>query len=333
MQNKRYDTPILLLIFKRPETTQKVFDQIKLLKPAKLYVFSDAPRDEIPEEKELCLNTRDIINQINWNCELHTLFLDVHLGGCDPAVRTGITWFFECEDMGIILEDDCVPNQDFFWFCQMMLNKYHDELNVMMITGDNPISHIAKPEETYYYSRWAFIWGWATWRRAWLLYDSNITDWPIQYTKLISDKYFSEIQEYREYIIYYCDECFKNPKNGTWDFQWAYCMFHHNGLSITPRENLITNIGDSGVHYSNEDTFGLFTPSTSLDLRQVRHPDGIAPNKFMDTIRFKHSIRVGTKYYYSLKIASIMRKLKLLPRFPKLHPLSIGLWFKDKLSK
>ena len=149
----------------------------------------------------------------------------------------------------------------------------------------------------------------------------------------MADNYFSDIPEFREYIIYYGDDNFNNTERGTWDFQWACSILINNGLSITPRENLITNIGDSGAHYFNNDTFGLFTPSTSLDLRQVRHPDAIAPNKFMDTISFKHSVRVGTKYYYALKIAGIMRKLKLLPRFPKLHPLSVGLWFKDQLSK
>ena len=131
-----FDVPILFLVFNRPDVTKKVFEQIKKAKPKKLYIAADGPRKNIPNEKEICNEVIKFVTKINWNCEVKTLFREENLG-CGKAVSSAIDWFFENEEFGIILEDDCVPDQSFFGFCEQMLVKYKDDARIMMVAGTN----------------------------------------------------------------------------------------------------------------------------------------------------------------------------------------------------
>ena len=111
---------VLFIIFNRPDTTKKVFDQIKAGKPGRLYIAADGPRMNRPGEEVLCRQTREIINDVDWPCEVKTLFRQTNQG-CKEAVSSAIAWFFENEEEGIILEDDCLPNNSFFRFCDTLL--------------------------------------------------------------------------------------------------------------------------------------------------------------------------------------------------------------------
>ncbi|MFH1427813.1 MAG: nucleotide-diphospho-sugar transferase, partial [Patescibacteria group bacterium] len=164
-----FNTPILFLIFNRPETTQRVFDKIKIIKPRHLFVAADGPR-EGKNESEKCQAVRDIIKQIDWDCKVNTLFRDKNLG-CKLAVSSAIDWFFDNVEEGIILEDDCLPDPSFFKFCQELLVKYREDSNVMCISGDNFNPNLYNGSDSYFFSKVASIWGWASWRRAWKYYD------------------------------------------------------------------------------------------------------------------------------------------------------------------
>ena len=133
---KELTSRILFLIFNRPDTTQRVFNEIRRVKPTKLFVAADGPRKNKEGETERCQAARDIINQVDWDCDLHKLFRDKNLG-CKMAVSSAINWFFENVEEGIILEDDCLPHPTFFRFCQELLGKYRDDERVMVISGDN----------------------------------------------------------------------------------------------------------------------------------------------------------------------------------------------------
>src|SRR4030042_6453503 len=157
MSNCKLTTPVLFLIFNRPDTTEKVFDEIRKAKPKKLFVAADGPRQDKQGEKEKVGRARQIvIDGIDWDCEIKTLFRDKNLG-CKVAVSSAINWFFENEEMGIILEDDCLPHQSFFRFCGELLEKYKDDERIMVISGENLLFGRKRTNYSYYFSRYYHI--------------------------------------------------------------------------------------------------------------------------------------------------------------------------------
>jgi len=235
-----YETPILLIIFNRPEITRQVFNKLNELKPKYLFVAADGPRKDRPEEMAKCLATREIIKQIDWDCELKTLFREENLG-CRLGVSSAIDWFFKNVEQGIILEDDCLPNDSFFEFSQTLLNYYQKDTRVMHISGDNFQAGIKRGDSSYYFSRFNHVWGWATWRRAWQLYDLEMKTFAeFKDNNLIANVWSNKkIQKCWLKIFKTASE----KKIDTWDFQWEYAIVKNNGLCILPKVNLVSNIG------------------------------------------------------------------------------------------
>lgn len=238
-------SPVLLLIFNRPDTTQLVFEQIRKGKPDKLYIAADGARDNKEGESELCQQTRELF-KIDWECEVKTLFRENNLG-CKLAVSGGIRWFFENEEEGIVLEDDCLPSEDFFRFCDSLLEKYRLDSRIMHISGSK-LTTKKFGTDTYYFSKLTNVWGWASWRRVWLHYDENLEllDEFINQDLL---KYVYTKNTVRKYLI----NAFTMTRNNyinTWDYQYAFLNFWNNGLSICPNYNMISNIGfnERGTH-------------------------------------------------------------------------------------
>ena len=231
------NTPVLFLVFNRPDTTIQVFQKIREAEPLRLYVAADGPRKDREGEAEKCKQVRHIATNVDWDCEVKTLFRDENLG-CKMAVSGGIDWFFEKEEMGIILEDDCLPSKTFFRFCEELLIKYRQDTRIWHIGGTNPLSKITQAD-SYYFSIYNRIWGWATWKRAWKNFDSEIKIWP----EIKKNKKLKYVLSKSEYIKY--EKLFDSVYNGeidTWDYQW-FLIKLINGLSIIPNTNLVKNIG------------------------------------------------------------------------------------------
>jgi hypothetical protein len=171
-----HKSAVLFLVFSRPHLTAQVMATIRAAQPKRLYVAADGPRKR-PGEDELCNEARRIATEVDWPCEVRTLFRDTNLG-CRVGVSTAMDWFFEHEKEGIILEDDCVPSQSFFPYCAELLDRYRDDARIMCISGDNPRARPVQRRESYVFSRYPLIWGWATWQRAWRLYDATRSSWP-----------------------------------------------------------------------------------------------------------------------------------------------------------
>jgi hypothetical protein len=246
------NTPILFIIFNRIETTQKVFDAIREAKPRQLFVAADGPRVGKRGEKEKCEETRNIINQVDWDCEVKTLFRDENLG-CKKGPVTAITWFFENVEEGIILEDDCLPDLSFFRYCEYLLDKYRYNEKVFMISGDNFLPESLRLKESYYFTNFPHIWGWASWRRAWSNYDIEMKE----LSSFISQNKINNFIE-NKYSQNYFLERFHDVKSellvDAWDYQWVYTIWNNNGYSIAPNHNLISNIGfgQGGTNTLNE---------------------------------------------------------------------------------
>lgn len=248
-KNLHFSTAVLFLVFNRPDTTKQVFEQIRIAKPPRLYIASDGPRSNKFGEKDTVDSVRNyVLQNVDWECEVKTLFRDVNLG-CKYAVSGAISWFFEHEEQGIILEDDCLPSTSFFSYCENMLECYKDDDKVMMISGNNFIDS-DKIKQDYYFLTIPHIWGWATWRRAWDLYDveffrSNSFNNNNLPQFMISDRSFMRF--WRKIFI------FAHNIN-TWDYQLVFTLFKHGGLCINPKYNLISNIGFGvdATHTSNQ---------------------------------------------------------------------------------
>ena len=249
MSNFQLKTPVAFIIFKRPDTTQKVFEAIRQAKPPKLLVVADGPRADRTGEAEKCAATRAIIDRVDWNCKVIKNYSEINLG-CGKRVSSGLDWVFDQVEEAIILEDDCVPHPTFFHFCEELLERYRYDDRIASISGQNVQFGSRRTEYSYYFSRYPHIWGWASWRRAWQHYDFDMKLWPeIKARNLLRDilqdpeaeKCWSEIFQ----SIY-------ERRIDTWDFQWTFVCWIHSRLSILPNANLVSNIG-FGTESTNTD--------------------------------------------------------------------------------
>ena len=238
MKNYQVKTPIAFIIFNRPEVTERVFAEIAHARPAKLLVVGDGARVNQENDVSMVALTREIINRVNWPCELLTNFSEVNLG-CRKRVSSGLDWVFSQVEEAIILEDDCLPDPSFFYFCDTLLARYRDDPRIMTICGTN-LANTKDITESYYFAPIPHIWGWATWKRVWDEYDVNM---PLL-DFLNSDRAFNSNLDTSE--LNYWLNFFNQVKKGvidTWDVQLTYLAMTSYRLSIFPRLNLIKNIG------------------------------------------------------------------------------------------
>ncbi|ABQ05541.1 hypothetical protein [Flavobacterium johnsoniae] len=292
MNNYKTKSPVLFLIFNRPDVTEQVFEQIKKMQPEKLYVAADGPRKDKSNEEELCSETRSIINKIDWNCEVKTLFRDENLG-CKYAVSSAINWFFENEEEGIILEDDCLPSDDFFIFCDAMLEKYRYDTRIRHIGGSNLQMGQKHGQDSYYFSNLTHVWGWASWRRAWKDYDVELSKYKDIDAESSFKLIFSDpiIVDSWKYIFN------KMLRNGidTWDYQWTITNFFNNSLSIIPNVNLISNIG-FGVNATHTmDVNDTFSNLKTEKLGEITHPILVLASKNADFFTLSREFNVERK--------------------------------------
>lgn len=250
-QNFKLTTPVLFLVFNRPDTTKKVFEEIQKARPKQLFIAGDGPRTK-EEKKKTDAVRKYILDNIDWKCKIKTLFRDKNLG-CKYAVAGAIDWFFENVEKGIILEDDCLPSQSFFRFCQEMLERYEDDERVMQISGTN-IEGKSKINEDYFFSNYFNAWGWATWRRAWKEYDVDMKKFiKIKKSTIqFENAPFSGWKGKRLYSL------LRDGKIDTWDYQWIYSCIINSGKCIIPKVNLIENLGFfEGTHTADSHYQGL----------------------------------------------------------------------------
>lgn len=276
-----FSTPVLFLTFNRIATTKIVFQKIREQAPAKLYLASDGARANKFGEVETVAEIRaHILANIDWPCEVHTLFREENLG-CKDAVSKAITWFFEHEEMGIILEDDCLPSASFFTFCEELLVKYKNDDRVWHIDGSTfqtPLS-----TNSYEFSKYCLIWGWATWRRAWKNYDVEMKKFPnfesMGFINSVWDK-----SEVKKYWLRNMSDVYNNRIN-TWDFQWMFALWINHGLTIRPAINMIKNIGFGADATHTHETRTLFESMFNNEINfPLQHPVFMLPNKILDDV-------------------------------------------------
>ena len=312
-------TPVLFLIFSRPETTKKVFEAIRKAKPSRLYVAADGPRDGVSGEPLRCEQARKIATSVDWECEVHTLFRQENLG-CGNGPSTAITWFFEHEAEGIILEDDCVPSPSFFRFCSEMLERYRDDYRIMHIAGTNlEGSRRRNKQYSYGFSRFTYCWGWATWRRAWKFHDFDMKRYREIADKKYLEGYYNSIYE-SDYFEYVFAKVHNGDRRNIWDYQWQFACLINSGLVVVPVSNLVVNIG-LGVLATN--TLHRDGIGHHLELEELywplRHPEYVMVNRWEEKQMFinhltSHSSRLKSRIKRIFP-KSVIDKLKASLRY------------------
>lgn len=315
LRNKPLTIPVLFLIFNRPDTTQKVFDEIRKARPYKLFVSADGPRKEKTGDVEKCLEVRDIIKQVDWECEVHTNFHENNVG-LKTAISSAIDWFFDHVESGIILEDDCLPSQSFFWFCQELLEKYRDDERIMQISGNNFLFGKKVTDASYYFSKLNDIWGWATWRRAWKLYDINMKTFP-QFKEQDQLKNYINNPKMRNWLMSYFEQDYHlvGNRKGLWSSQWAYAICSNNGLTIVPSVNLVMNIGTSENATHQADSYKFYSDFKCHELTKIVHPSFILPNHHADELRFDVVKKTDPRLLYAKRERIKVIAIKYLPRW------------------
>ncbi|MDE6566765.1 MAG: hypothetical protein K2K70_03405 [Lachnospiraceae bacterium] len=257
--------PVVFCVFKRLDTTKKVFEKIREAKPQKLYIVADSAREQVTGEKEKVAAVRNYIEQhIDWECEVHKNYASENMG-CGRRICSGISWVFETEEEAIILEDDCVPDPSFFRYCQEMLAHYRNDERIMLISGNNPLASCYHSKEEYLFSKIPFIWGWATWKRAWKLYDYDMKTLPENRKNPV----FKKVFPLRAYWVYMAEfESLYRHAFDTWDYQLMYAGILYDKMNIVPAESHVFNIG-----FQEESTHTNKTPKwLKQEVRPIRFP-------------------------------------------------------------
>ena len=264
-------TAVLFLVFNRPDTTKQVFEAIRQAKPPKLYVAADGPRAEKPGEAEKCEKVRQIATQVDWDCDVKTLFRDKNLG-CRMGVSSAIDWFFENEEEGIILEDDCLPSLSFFWFCEELLERYRRDMRVGQISGFNYGYKNKDLNYDYFFSKYPMIWGWATWKNRWENYSlvlenfeeiKNNKQFELIFSKKESDKRLKIFTQVKAGLI------------DTWDYQWSFTLYKNSQFTIIPRKNFILNLGfdNDSTHTAGKNPYEKLKLESLVSI--IKHPNYI----------------------------------------------------------
>lgn len=303
-------TPILVVAYKRPETTRQVMDVIYRLKPPKLYVSLNIPRPNADQQEiENCRIVESLFSNLPWDCDV-VLNKWKEYRSAGASIGGAISWVFEHEETAIVLEDDCVPDQSFFRYCDEILEKYKDDERVMLVSGMNHNTVWDTGGYSYCFAKYGAIHGWATWRRAWQKVDLDLKLWEDPRTRqLIRGKLGG-------WHYYYLNKVYarlaNQSKNAyTWDYQFDFARYVNNGLAIVPAGNLVTNVG-YGVNATHTKNKNARTANLELVPMAfpLKHPPVVIEDTNYDrlvmSILFPKSLRI----FLSIVKQEILRRLR-----------------------
>ncbi|HBF34405.1 TPA: hemolytic protein HlpA-like protein [Candidatus Sumerlaeota bacterium] len=271
--------PVALIIFNRPETTAQVFERIRQAQPKQLFIIADAPRPDRAGEAERCAQARAITEQVDWDCTVLRNYAEANMG-CKWRPISGISWVFEQVEQAIILEDDCLPDLSFFPYCGELLERYRDNAQVMVINGNSYLPDHCTVQDSYAFTHLLRSWGWATWRRAWALYDVEMKQWPAVRDSGELEKLFSPTVWHTSKIE--LERAYDGTYAQAWDYQWHFTILQNHGLCVRPAQNLVANlgVGGGGTHTTVDHPLGTY-PSHAMEF-PLRHPDMVVADVPLD---------------------------------------------------
>ncbi len=299
---------ILFICFNRPAHTKRVFEAIRAAKPSNLYICADGPRNGVNDDLHLCGQVREIVSVVDWDCRVHRNYQTRNLG-CRATISNAINEFFGMYEDGIILEDDCLPSETFFQFCQAMLERFRLDERVMQINGTYYLGETFPIRKSYYFSKINSCWGWATWRRAWEKNDFCLTDYIENRKKGMIERYYGD-SEIARWMNFHFEDALK-PYCKVWSTAWAYSIMKHDGLCVNPTVNLVENIGfdRTGVN-GGIGSYNLYNGYEAKNLGVTDHPRTIHWSRTADIEYFRNVIRkTDPALFYSRRIRRAVSKL------------------------
>jgi hypothetical protein len=298
----RLTTPVAFLIFKRPDLTRRVFEAIRWARPSRLLVVADGARPDRPGEAEQCRAARAVVEGVDWECEVLTDYAEVNLG-CRRRISSGLDWVFGQVEEAIVLEDDCLPDPTFFRFCAELLESYRQDERVMVVSGDSFQDRRSAAPYSYYFSRFSFCWGWATWRRAWRHYDRSMTLWPA----LRDGPGLGAVLEESRAASYWSavfDAVYAGAID-TWDYVWLLSCWSQSGLTVLPGVNLVSNIGfDAQATHTMADSPLMELPTAAMTF-PLRHPPWVVRDARADAL--DQRVIFGTRAVWSRALGRLRR--------------------------
>lgn len=288
------DTPILLIAFIRPDHTRRVLNAIREQRPKKLYVSQDGPREGRPDDVAKLQAVRAVVDEmVDWDCELHTLYQDKNLG-CGRGPYEAMSWFFQNEEKGIILEDDINPHPLFFSYMEDLLERYKDEASVGMVTAHNLQRHYSSKNSYYFTYEMAGTLGWGTWRRVWEGFDFDI---PYDAQRLDAAlKRYGMAQQYRKKYLNNYRIWLSRDRHDCWDYQFDYYLLVNNYLNARANSCLTSHEGDDGdaTHqgYSNP----RYNMEVNVPLFEtLTHPKSVKMDSSVKRRMWKKELRLTIK--------------------------------------
>ncbi len=277
-------TPVVLILFRRPEQTRAVFERIREAQPPKLFAVADGPRNA--DEEALCAQTREVVESIDWDCEVFRNYADENMG-LRRRVSSGLDWVFDQVEEAVVLEDDCLPHSSFFTYCDELLERYRDDERIWCIGGSNFQQGQWRGDGSYYFSNNNHYWGWATWRRAWRQYDHEMTGWPAfrdggYLAGLLDDplevKYWHDIFE----------TLYTEGTPDSWGYIWTLTCWMNRGLTVLPNVNLVANTGFGSDSTHTKGSGGWIAARPAEDIGPLKHPSFVARDREADRYTFEH---------------------------------------------
>jgi hypothetical protein len=293
---------IVFIIFNRPEHTRRIAKVLAEARPTRLLVVADGPRPHRPEDAALVQQTRDVIDEIDWQCPVDKNYSDVNMT-CTNRVVSGLSWAFSIVEEAIIIEDDIVSDASFFKFCSELLHRYRDDERIGSICGYQPVPDMPCVPESYYFSIYGGIWGWATWRRAWRQYDYHMQEWPQQRKSGWLKRAFPHQPHAARYFAKAWDQMLASSSELSWDFRWVYSIRKRELLCICPKVNLTENIGfgPGATNTLESPERHQVIPSSRMEF-PLTHPKRVEWNRKADRVVARIAIpRLPTKGEVALR--------------------------------
>jgi len=296
MKKGSLQIPVLFITFNRPDVSKVVLNRILEVNPPKIYFFNDAPRPGNENDRIKCAEVRKLADNLPYEGVLLTRFEEKNLG-CKGGESTSMTWLFENEEMGIVIEDDILPTVDFFFYCQEMLHKYRYDERIFSITGCNLINEWKSDKQDFHFTNYPSFWGWAGWQRVWKQYDVTMAGWNDPGTRELVLQYLPT-KEFRELRTAEFDSLVSG-ENDTWDFQFAFLHHINHALAVCPSKNMIANIGinhEEAVHMIGD------SPFSDLKAQEIHLPVKDNPIMIPDIDYAEKSIKKGYPYFYETPV-------------------------------
>ncbi len=312
-----FQTPIVYIIFNRPNHTKKTFEVIRKLKPTKLFIIADGPRSDFTDDKKNCLETRRIVDNIDWECEI---FKNYEISNIGPKkkITTGLNWVFEHVDRAIILEDDCLADSGFFDYCEELLNYYEKNNKIWIISGNNFQNGNWRGKDSYFFSKYPHTWGWATWKRAWTHYTDNIPFWDTwkhsqSWKNLMQDKVE---RKYWEKIF---NRVYSGSDTYAFDYAWVANIWYNEGITVAPNVNLVSNIGHDIYASSTKSPSNISNLKIEKLRNPLTHPETIKLDQEADIYDFNYTFG-GKKMRFPNNLIEFPRRvivffIRLLKKF------------------